>query len=396
MEPVPTTTEVAVATEVATRRELLSQALAKQQVDAILIASESNFTYLTGYTTGSWANKTFPLFLVFLPGRRPWAIVGAGEVDSISVDGGDVEIVPYSHPRTVTGLARAELDFIPHAADEIAALLRGAGVRRLAIEKSLPYGPRLAQGMLAEVADRAKPVELLDVSPLMSEMRRRKSPLEIGAMQASADVLARAYELFEERIEAGMTERELRRAFVAAGSDAGSDRVGYVGVIADARRASLGGPSDRAWEPGQLLMFDACIEVGGYWADFCRIYANEEPTREQLAAYDELVRVLTETRDDVATGMPIAAIARRLSDAGDGPLSLYGRSGHGIGLDYTEPPSLHVDEVARAEPGMVLCLEPNRCIEGVGNLTAEEEVVITETGARLLSPPFPTELRVLG
>ena len=94
--------------------------------------------------------------------------------------------------------------------------------------------------------------------------------------------------------------------------------------------------------------------------------------------------------------MPIAAIARRLSDVGDGPLSLYGRSGHGIGLDYTEPPSVHVDEVALAEPGMVLCLEPNRCIAGVGNLTAEEEVVITETGARLLSPPFPTELRVLG
>ena len=208
--------------------------------------------------------------------------MGAGEVDSIAIDGGDIEIVPYSHPRAVQGLERAELDFIPHAADEIAALLRGEGVRRLAIEKSLPYGPRLAQSMLAEVAGRAKPVELLDVSPLMSEMRRRKSPLEIASMQASADVLARAYDLFEDRIEAGMTERELRRVFAAAGSDAGSDRVGYVGVIADARRASLGGPSDRAWEPGHLLMFDACIEVNGYWSDFCRIYANDDPTSEQL------------------------------------------------------------------------------------------------------------------
>ena len=32
----------------------------------------------------------------------------------------------------------------------------------------------------------------------------------------------------------------------------------------------------------------------------------------------------------------------------------------------------------------------------VGNLTAEEEVVVTERGARLLSPRFPERIAVLG
>ena len=43
---------------------------------------------------------------------------------------------------------------------------------------------------------------------------------------------------------------------------------------------------------------------------------------------------------------------------------------------------------------MTLCLEPNRSIPGVGNLTAEEEILVTESGFERISPPFPTDLPV--
>ena len=178
-----------------------------------------------------------------------------------------------------------------------------------------------------------------------------------------------------------MTERELRRVFTSCGADAGADRVGYVGAIADARRASLGGPTDRRWERGQLLMFDACIEVDGYWADFCRIYAGGVASPSSAPRTRHSSASSPDAQVGIRPGLPIADIARRLVDDSGGPASLYGRSGHGIGLDYTEPPSMHVQEPARAEAGMTLCLEPNRSIAGVGNLTAEEEILITEDPA---------------
>ena len=336
---------------------------------------------------------SIPLFLAIVPGARPVAVVGAGEVESIATDGGDLDVVPYSRPRTASALGHAELDFIPHAAERLAAYLREAGVRRLGIEQSLPYGPRLAGSVVAELLVRMPGIDLADVSPLMSRFRRRKSPYEIERMRASAATLAHAYELFGTGMRVGMTERELRRVFVAAASTAGADRVGYVGAIADARRASLGGPTDRVWCEGDLLMFDACIEVDGYWADFCRIFGAGRVTAGQTDAYGELAAVVHRARSVIGPGVPIADVARGLVAGPDG--SLYGRCGHGIGLDYTEPPSLHLEEPAVAEPGMTLCLEPNRTVPGVGNLTAEEEVLITPDGAELLSPPFPSELQVI-
>jgi Xaa-Pro aminopeptidase len=381
--------------EIGERRAKVERALGDGGVDAALFASESNFAYLTGYTSGSWANKTFPLFLLIVPGERPRAIVGGGEVESIEADGGDLEVIAYSRPSRVEGLERSALDFVPHAADQSAGLLRAAGVRRLAIEQSLPFGPRLSFDMIAAVG-RSSGVETVDVAPLMSSLRQIKSAAEIRAIAETAAVLAHSYELFETRAEGGMTERELKRSFVAASSEAGADRVGYVGAIADARRASLGGPSDRAWEPGDLLMFDACIEVGGYWADFCRIYANVEPTAAQAEAYEDLRATVAQARETVAAGVPIADVATVLVGGDRASGSVYGRSGHGIGLDYTEPPSLHVEEPAAAVAGMVLCLEPNRSIPGVGNLTAEEEVAVLDDGVRLLSPPFPQRIAVLG
>jgi Xaa-Pro aminopeptidase len=384
-----------VAQEVAARRQRLAAVMQDHHVDAVVIASESNFTYLTGYTTGSWANKTFPLFLVFLPDERPIAVVGAGEVDSIALDGVDLAVASYSQPGPVDGLERAELDFVPDAGGQIGAMLRERGVRRLGIERSLPYGPRLAGVVVDRIAAELDPLELVDVAPAMSTFRRRKSSFEIGRMRDAAEVLGRAYSLFEERMHLGMTERELRRVFTSCGAEAGADRVGYVGAIADARRASLGGPTDRRFERGQLLMFDACIEVDGYWADFCRIYAGAVASPDQLAAYATLVDVLAGAQVGIRPGLPIADIARRLVDDSGGPASIYGRSGHGIGLDYTEPPSMHLQEPARAEPGMTLCLEPNRSIAGVGNLTAEEEVLITEHGCERISPPFPATMPII-
>jgi Xaa-Pro dipeptidase len=384
---------LALHADVAARRAAVSAALAEAAVDAIVIASESNFTYLTGYQTGSWANKTFPLYLCMVAGERPVAVVGAGELDSISLDGGDLDIVAYSRPQQVGALAQAELDFMPHAAALLADILRRAGARRVGIEQSMPYGPRLAGRLVADLAAISPEMDLVDVAPLIAGFRRHKSPYEIERMREAAEVLGAAYDRFAERIRVGMTERELRRVFVGAACDAGADRVGYVGAIADARRASLGGPTDRTWDVGNLLMFDACLEVDGYWADFCRIYGARRVSPEQADAYTTLAEVVHAARRRIGPGVAIAEVAGELVGGGEG--SLYGRSGHGIGLDYTEPPSIHVEEPALAEVGMVLCLEPNRSVAGVGNLTAEEEVLITEDGATLLSPPFPEEMHIV-
>jgi len=72
-----------------------------------------------------------------------------------------------------------------------------------------------------------------------------------------------------------------------------------------------------------------------------------------------------------------------------------GRLGHGLGIDLTEWPSFIAMDETVLEPGMVLTLEPGVETRDGNMLVHEENIVITETGARYLSTPQGTEIRIV-
>jgi Xaa-Pro dipeptidase len=65
--------------------------------------------------------------------------------------------------------------------------------------------------------------------------------------------------------------------------------------------------------------------------------------------------------------------------------AVFGRIGHGIGLDQVEPPSITEGDDRKLVSGMTLCIEPNCLVPEIGLLIAEEQIVITETGYELLN-----------
>lgn len=69
--------------------------------------------------------------------------------------------------------------------------------------------------------------------------------------------------------------------------------------------------------------------------------------------------------------------------------------GHGLGAQLTEWPSLTASDHNRLEPGMVITLEPGMDYAGDKLMVHEENIVITETGAQLLSKWAAAELPVI-
>jgi Xaa-Pro aminopeptidase len=190
-----------------------------------------------------------------------------------------------------------------------------------------------------------------------------------------------------------MSERELTSLVRACTYEQGAERIKYTGIVAGIDRAPLGGPTDRVWEPGQVLEVDLCPQVRGYFADFCRIYVGGEPTGAQHAAYAALRDATSRQREAVRPGATVREVSRAAAASlGETP---YGRNGHGLGLEMPEPPSLTPLDEARLAPGMVICLEPNAYFNEVGWLVGEETVVVREDGCELLSPPWPDEIGVI-
>jgi Xaa-Pro aminopeptidase len=379
--------------DVLRRRANLQVELARHRLDALVVASPANFEYFTGYRSPSWPNRARPLVAVLTPTGRCTTVLSQSEAERARAGGVDLETVPYLEPILPADGASAP-DFISAAAAASLPLLEGA--RRLGLELGSHFGSTLPAAALAQLA-RDAGAEAVDASTVIWPLRMIKSEYEIACLRRSADALERTYDAFAAVARSGLSGRELHGRFLQAAAGSRADWIGYVNIVVGAHAPLVGGAGDRHWEPGELLLVDAGVLVDGYWSDFWRIFVNDEPTDQQVAAYTRLVEVLRAERGAIRDGVApldvVEAVRRRLPPGEGG----FGRFGHGIGLDLTEPPSLQREDDTSLDAGMALCIEPAASYEGVGNLAAEETVVVTADGCDLISPPFPSMLqRVAG
>lgn len=379
--------------EIVRRRDSLEAELERRGLAAAVIATPENFHYLTGYRSPSWALQARPTFLVIRPRQSAVAIVNAAEADRLDELTRGVEAHAYGEPIRSASETPALLDFAPAALAHLQAVLQPLG-RSIGFELGSQMIARIAFSAIEDIR-RELALETSDVNPLLWTLRLQKSEAERDALRASAAALTSAYALFERGAHPGMTEIELYSLFRDCAMQSGADSVGYLIVIAGTAGSVLGPPTMRRWEPRSLLLVDAGLLCDGYWSDFSRLYCAEEPSSEQRSAYAGLVEALERGRDRIVPGATAAAIAEALAEPHSSSNDSFGRVGHGVGLDLTEPPSLHRLDDSPLRPGMTLCLEPNWHAAGVGLVVGEETVEVTSTGSKLLSSRFPSELPVI-
>ncbi len=142
--------------------------------------------------------------------------------------------------------------------------------------------------------------------------------------------------------------------------------------------------------PGHLLVDWGAMTPDGYNSDLTRTFGLGPMT-------DKFARDLHDgaggaarghrggsTRTDVCRdrrGRPPPIIR----SAGYGDYFTHGL-GHGLGLDVHESPYFNElqDDVV-LEPGMVMTVEPGIYLPGIGGVRIEDDVLITESGSRVLS-----------
>jgi Xaa-Pro aminopeptidase len=146
--------------------------------------------------------------------------------------------------------------------------------------------------------------------------------------------------------------------------------------------------SDREIQPGEPIT----IDIGALWEGYCSDMTRTVclgPAPQQLK---DIYRIVLEAQEKTEaalrpgmTGKQADAVARDVI-AEYGYAENFGHgTGHGIGLEVHEPPSLSLRGEDVLQPGMVFSVEPGIYLPGWGGVRIEDLVLMTEDGAEVLA-----------
>ena len=368
------------------RAELAQRLMRAEGLEALFCTTEAEMRYFTGFRTLFWQSPTRPWFLVLPAEGAPVVVIP--------------EIGAALMRRTWVGDIRTWAS--PHPDDDGVSLL--ADVLRPYRMIGMPMGRESALRMPLVDFERVRAIcpalELRDASALLQRIREVKSPAEIEKLEKICAIGSRAFGAAGRLFHEGQTLAEAFRAFKIELLQQGADDVPYlVGGAGPGGYADVISPPDaQELARGDVLMLDTGATLDGYFCDFDRNFAiGHAPDTAQRAhrtLFAAIEAALAVARPGARCADLFGAISGVIEGAGYGGGDV-GRFGHGLGIQLTEAPSLTRFDQTELRVGMVLTLEPGLELSAGKTMVHEENIVIEEGGARLLTERTSPELPVI-
>ena len=377
------------ATEFQARVARAQALMAQADLGALLLTTEPEVRYFTGYLTRFWESPTRPWFLIVPATGDPIAVIpsiGAPLMGQTWVQ----DIRTWRSP-----------DYMDDGVSLVADALRevvGAGGK-----VGVPSGPethlRLPLDSWNALRDRLSDAEFRDDAAILRRLRLIKSDAEIEKIAAACAVADAAFARVPEIARAGTPLSQVFRAFQMVCLEEGADWVSYLagGAGAGGYGDIIAPATDTPLAMGDVLMLDTGVVRDGYFSDFDRNWSVGPSRVDIRSAYSRLIDASDAGFEAARPGATAADVFHAMDAilTGGAGGSDAGRYGHGLGMQLTEWPSLIPDDHTVLEPGMVLTLEPGLGLGAGKTMVHEENIVITDGGARYLSTPAPRTLPVI-
>lgn len=343
------------------RLKRLREVMKEKEIEALLITNPLNRRYLSGFTgTAGYLLISDKIAYLLTDGRY---------IEQAKKQATQFEVI--SRPENVL--------------KTVADLLQQESISTLAFESE-----HLTVAEHQQLQQIVAPVKTKSVRQLVEQLRIIKDEQEIDCIKRAIRVVDEVFVEILSEIAPGMTEHQVATRMEYLMREKGASGSSFDTIVASGIRSALphGVASEKILEDGDLVTLDFGCYVDGYTSDLTRTFVLGTPHNKQREIYDIVLESQQKTIASLRPGMTGSEadqIARQvIEEAGYGEAFAHGL-GHGIGLDIHEEPSLRRSSEQVLQPGMVVTVEPGIYLPGFGGVRIEDDVLITKSGATVLT-----------
>ena len=349
----------------------LQEALCRQEeFDALLITSEANRRYATGFPSSAG--------VCLITRKNGWFFT-----DFRYIEAAQAKIRDFRIEQVKGGYAKM-----------VNAACEADGVSCIGYEESALICSEYAEW------EKLLHCPMVPMKELISDLRKVKSRWEADCCIEAQRIAERALEEVLNDIRPGVTERFLAARLTFLMLAYGGEKMSFDPIVVSGAKSSLphGVPDDKPLEAGDFVVMDFGCTRGGYCSDMTRTVAVSHYTDEMAQVYQIVLdaqRAGIEAARAGVRGRFVDHAARKvIADAGYG--EYFGHSfGHGIGLDIHELPLAAPSGMEILKSGNIISAEPGIYLPGKFGVRIEDMLLITENGSENLTKA-PKQLTVCG
>jgi Xaa-Pro aminopeptidase len=360
----------------------LAEYLHFQGLQAALLASPFNLTWLTGYAppiqTGASPFEGGPALGWFLNGELS-LLVSDGEAGPAGASGANV--FSYAGYTVDEPLACSR-----RMADAFGEMLKPyAGLKgKVGVEMA-----QLPAALFVKLQASLSQATFVDLDQQIDPLRLIKTAQEIEKIRAALRLADLAQFEIRKHLQPGVTELELWTLVKSKVELQAGCRVPVLAdLVAGVRTADIGGlPSGYALRPGDPVMLDFVPRIDGYWGDNCNGYFVGQAPKELEKIYQVVRGALKAGAEAIRPGVRAneldVLVRNHIRQAGYEPYPHH--TGHGLGATFHDEPRIVPYNTQLLVAGMVLVLEPGIYLPGIGGVRLEDAFLVTEGGSELLT-----------
>lgn len=332
-------------------------------VDAVVLITAANTYYVTEY------ESTFAF--VILSGQGGFYLTDNRYIEEACIalsDGMECIAVNYRE-----------------AYNNINEILNNLGATKIGFENSsITYDSY--QALNNALIDKA----LIGIENDLLAIRAVKTKDELKVIKKAASINDRAFKKLLNKIKEGITEREVAYELEYNMKKFGADGIAFDTIVAFGDNTSKPHAhiSERKLEKGMPITIDFGCKYKGYCSDITRTFAFGEPPQDFIDIYNMVLEANLRGISQVKAGVPTQEIDRVCRDyfkEFDMDKYFIHGTGHGVGIDIHEAPTLNPNSFEILKRNMVVTVEPGVYIEGLAGVRIEDLVIVTNDGCEIIS-----------